>query len=436
MMHGDILRIRRSVLPLLFMVLWAGVRPALGAEVFLSATRSESEKIPLALLQVVAPETLAKNTSDIRTVLESDLRRSQIFRMVHPPPFPELAGGAEPTADVIQKAGKQDVQAAAWITLSQNGEDLVMEGRVYDGKTGQLVMGKRYLGQTQYLRSIIHRFSDQIVSQYTGEKGIAETRVAFTSLLTGNKELYLMDYDGYNVRKITNDRSLNLSPRWSPDGNWLTYTSYRGGSPFIYTLDLMSGRLWKMVGYAGLNISPAWSPSGKGMVFAGTMDGPAQIYWVDKEGKGLRRLTMDQSDNLSPAWSPTGTEMAFTSNRGGGPQIYVMNADGTNVRRLTFDGDYNTSPVWSPKGTAIAYACRIDGRLRVCAISPDGSKTAQLTDGPGEDESPTWSPDGRHLIFSSTRASEGDLFMMNADGMDVERLTFSGAKNNGPSWSP
>ncbi|HUK57440.1 MAG TPA: Tol-Pal system beta propeller repeat protein TolB [Nitrospiria bacterium] len=436
MLHGNRFRVRRGVWPLLLVLLCAFARPAPGAEVFLSATRSEAEKIPLGILQVAAPPTLVQRSSEIQTVLESDLRRSQVFRVVHPTPFPELANGEEPTTEVIQKAGKQDVQAAVWIALSQKGEDLVLEGRVYDGKGGQMVMGKRYLGQAAYLRSIIHRFSDEIVFQYTGERGIAETRVAFGSLVTGNKELYLMDYDGYNVRKITNDRNLDLSPRWSPDGNWITYTSYRGGGPAIYTLDLMSGRLWKVVGYAGLNISPAWSPSGQGLLFAGTMDGPAQIYWVDKEGKGLKRLTVDESDNLSPSWSPPGTEIAFTSNRGGSPQIYVMNADGSNVRRLTFAGDYNTTPAWSPKGTAIAYTCRVDGRLRICAISPDGSKTAQLTDGPGEDEAPTWSPDGKHLIFSSTRMSEGDLFMVNADGMDLERLTFSGAKNNNPAWSP
>lgn len=436
MRHSLRFRINRGIWPLLFVLLWGGASPAMGAEVFLSVTRSESEKIPLGILQVYAPANLTKHTSAIRTVLESDLRRSLVFRLIHPPLFPELANGAEPTAAVILKAGKEEIQAAVWITLSQKGEDLVLEGRVYDGKSGQMVLGKRYLSEVKYLRNVIHRFSDEIVFQYTGERGIAETRVVYSSLLSGSKELYLMDYDGYNVRKLTNDKSLDLSPRWSPDGNWITYTSYRSGSPAIYTLDLLSGRLWKMVGYAGLNISPVWSPTGQGLAFAGTMDGSAQLYWVDKQGKGLRRLTMDQSDNLSPAWSPSGGEMAFTSNRGGGPQIYVMNSDGSNVRRLTFNGDYNTSPVWSPKGNAIAYVCRIDGRLRICAISPDGARTAQLSDGRGEDESPTWSPDGKHLIFSSTRMSEGDLFMMNADGMDVERLTFSGAKNNGPSWSP
>lgn len=406
------------------------------AEVFLGVTKSEASRIPLGLLYVVTPPGEARYSSEVRSVLESDLRRSQLFRVIHPPLYPELASGEPPSAELIRKAGQQDLQVAVWISLARKGETITLEGRIYDGKTGQAVMGKRYAGESQVLRAVVHRFSDDIVFQYTGERGVAETRVVFTSILTGSKELYLMDYDGYNIRKITNDRGLNLSPKWSPDGNGITYTSYRSGSPAIYTLDMATGRLWKVIAFPGLNISPAWSPSGNELAFANSQEGPTQLYRVDREGKALQRLTVDQSDNLSPSWSPTGAEIAFTSNRGGGPQIYMMNADGTNVRRLTFSGDYNTSPAWSSKGHAIAYTCRVDGRLRICAISPDGSKLAQLTDGPGEDESPTWSRDGKHLIFSSTRLSSGDLFMMNADGTEMERLTFNGAKNNGPAWSP
>ncbi|MEK6684590.1 MAG: Tol-Pal system beta propeller repeat protein TolB [Nitrospirota bacterium] len=436
MIRGGLFRMRWLGRLLFLALVWADVRASEGAEVFLGVTRSEVFRIPLGILYVVTPPDQAKYSSEIRTVLEGDLRRSQVFRVIHPPLVPELAGGETPSAELIKKAGRQDLQAAVWISFAQKGEELMLEGRVYDGKTGQMVMGKRYMGQAQHLRTVIHRFSDDIVFQYTGERGVAETRVVFSSSLTGSKELYLMDYDGYNVRKITGDRSLNLSPKWSPDGNWITYTSYRGGTPAIYTLDMATGRLSKTVGLPGLNISPAWSPSGGELAFASSRDGPTQIYRVDREGKALRRLTLDQSDNLSPTWSPTGAEIAFTSNRGGSPQIYMMNAAGTNVRRLTFSGDYNTSPSWSPKGVSIAYTCRVDGRLRICAISPDGATLARLTDGPGEDESPAWSPDGKHLIFSSTRLSRGDLFMMNADGTEMERLTFSGAKNNSPAWSP
>lgn len=422
--------------PVLLVALLMGLPSSRAADVFLGVTRSETAKIPLSLLYVETPSVLLKHSSQIRTVLEGDLRRSQVFDVIHPPPYAELAGGDFPSQDLITRVGEQGIQAGVWISLARKGEDFILEGQVYDGKSGQRVMGKRYTGEAKHLRSIIHRFSDDIVLQYTGERGIAQTRVIYSSNLTGNKELYLMDYDGYNVRRITNDRSLNLSPKWSPDGKWITYTSYRNGNPAIYTLDLAAGRVWKVVEFAGLNISPAWSPGGDFLVFASTRTGSAQIYRVKRDGSDLQRLTVNRSDNLSPSWSPTGGDLAFTSNRGGTPQIYIMGMDGTNIRRLTFNGRYNTSPAWSPKGNAIAYTCRVDSRLRICVSSPDGSEVAQLTDGPGEDESPTWSPDGRHIIFSSTRESRGDLYGMNPDGSGLERLTFNGAKNNSPSWSP
>ncbi|HEY4485319.1 MAG TPA: hypothetical protein VI702_03210, partial [Nitrospiria bacterium] len=94
------------------------------AEVFLNVTRSEAVRIPLSLLYVTAPIPLTKHNSEVRVVLEGDLRRSQIFRIVLPPPFPELASGQPPGPEAVQRAGKQDIQAAVWIALSGQGEDM------------------------------------------------------------------------------------------------------------------------------------------------------------------------------------------------------------------------------------------------------------------------------------------------------------------------
>ena len=231
------------------------------SEVFLSVTRSETVRIPLSLIHVSTPDPLARHTSIVGAVLEGDLRRSQIFSIIPSSVYPELAGGAMPHPELLKKIGSQEIQVAVWIALMERDKDkveakpehkpqpkdLVLEGRVYDTQTGQMVMGKRYIGEVKNLRSIVHHFADDIVFQYTGERGISGTRIVFTSKLTGNKELYIMDYDGYNVRKITNNRSINLSPKWSPDGMRIVYTSYRTGRPVIYDLNLRTGRLIKMI---------------------------------------------------------------------------------------------------------------------------------------------------------------------------------------------
>jgi TolB protein len=423
---------------------WATWSP--GVEVFLDVTRSDTSRIPFSLVYLEkspAPsgEGPPIRMEEIRTVLEADLTRSQVFGVI---PTTEavaelkLQNLTEPAS--MKRIGDLGVEAIGWIQVIPRGDEMTLEGRVYDGGTGAMVFGRRYRGRAEHLRVIVHRFSDEVVQRYTGERGIAQTRIAYTARQGGSQELYLMDYDGFNPRKITSDRSINLTPRWSPDGRWLTHTSYRDGNPDLYTLDLSSGQRRRLVSSPGLDFSPAWSPDGTVLAFASSRGGSTQIYLSNAEGKDLRRVTSGFWDDLSPAWSPTGNELVFTSNRGGSPQIYTMQSDGTAVRRLTFAGDYNTSPVWSPKGDWIAYTCRVQDRLRLCLISPDGTQARQLTEGAGEDEAPSWSPDGRHLVFSSTRdrsSTDGaDLYRIAIQTGETERLTFTGAYHANPSWSP
>jgi TolB protein len=411
--------------------------PARAADVFLGVTRSESAAIPASVVRVVAPASMAGRLSEVKAVLEGDLRRSLVFRMVQPPVLSDLLTAEDANTELVKQIGREGIEAVIWINLDTNGDDIVLEGHVYDGGTAALVFAKRYLGDGKLLRRIIHRFADEVVFRYTGERGIAETRIAYVSKVTGFKELYVMDYDGYDPRRITSDRSLALSPEWSPDGRWITYTTFRDGNPNIYTLELQTGRRWKMVGFQGLNISPAWTPQGDRLLFASAREGTLQLYSMKPDRSDLRRLTAGFADNLSPSLSPTGMEMAFVSNRGGTPQIYLASSDGTNPRRLTFKESYNTSPAWSPKGDWIAYVCQVEGQMRICLITPDGENQLQLTDGPGEQEDPAWSPDGKHLVFRSTEASSGgDLYRMGVGRSDMERLTFNGALNSSPVWSP
>jgi len=285
---------------------------------------------------------------------------------------------------------------------------------------------------------MVHRLADEIVFRYTGEPGIARTKIAYVSEQAGARELYVMDYDGYAPRQVTADGFLNLMPRWSPDRRFLVFTVYRSRlTQDIDMIELATGKRLTLVSLGGLNITPAFSPDGNDLVFATSQDGNSELYKLDTRTKVLQRLTNNSAGDLSPSWSPTGREMAFTSDRGGGPQIYLMSADGSNVRRLTFAGDYNAAPAWSPRGTWIAHVCRTQKReYKLCLISPDGQQSRQITTGPGVDDSPSWSPDGRHLVFSSTLEGKSHIYMINWDGTELERLTSGGIHHSSPSWSP
>ncbi len=418
-------------------------------DVFLEATRPDFQKIPLAVVGIdnvggdKSPEGRVKLGARIEEVLKADVRRSLIFSLVDLQGIGIKAGtlGAKPHP-AFKQAAEKGVSVIVWGKAGMKSEgkdaDVKMDGYVYDAGNDEMVGGKRYVGSQSVVRLMAHRFADELVFRYTGEPGIARTKIAYVSQQGSARELFVMDYDGYDSRQLTADGFLNLMPRWSPDRRFLVFTAYRNrNTQTIDMMELATGKRWTLVSLGGLNITPSLSFDGNSLAFASSHEGNSEIYRMDTRTKVVQRLTAHPSGDLSPSWSPSGRELAFASDRSGGPQIFLMSGDGTNVRRLTFEGDYNAAPVWSPRGNWIAYVCRTPKKeYKICLITPDGQKRVQLTAGPGVDDSPSWSPDGRHLVFSSTAKGQSHIYMINTDGKDLERITFTGRHNSAPSWSP
>ncbi len=415
-----------------------GILESGAADVYLEATRPDFQKVPIGILGFQDGVPASRPGKEATDVLTADLRRSQVFAVADAARLGiPLAGPGTPDKQKLKQAFESGIKVLVWGTIGTRSPDYLLDRFVYDGGD-EIGAAKRYVGSTNLLRQMAHRLADELVARYTGEPGIARTRIAYVSEQKGARELYLMDYDGHGPRQITFDGFLNLAPQWSPDRKFLVFTSYQSRTrQNIEIVDLSTGKRSPLVSLAGLNITPALSPDGTKLAFATSQDGNSELYTMDMQTKALQRLTVHSAGDLSPSWAPTGKELAFTSDRGGGPQVYLMSADGSNVRRLTFDGDYNAAPAWSPRGNWIAYVCRSEQRVyKICLISPDGQKRAQVTFGGSIDDSPSWSPDGRHLVFSSTSGGKTQIYMVNADGKDLEQLTSRGTHNSMPSWSP
>lgn len=418
-------------------------------DVFLEATRSDFQKIPLGVAGIDniggadSAEGRIRLGNRIEEVLKADVRRSLVFSLVDLSSIGIKLGklGTEPDP-AFKQAAEHGVSVIVWGKAGMKNEakdpDVNMDGYVYDAGSNEMVGGKRYAGSTSVVRLMAHRFADELVFRYTGEPGIARTKIVYVSEQGSARELFVMDYDGYDPRQLTADGFLNLMPRWSPDRRFIVFTAYRHrNTQNIDMIELATGKRWTLVAFGGLNITPALSPDGNFLAFASSQEGNSELYRLDTRTKAVQRLTIHAGGDLSPSWSPSGRELAFTSDRSGGPQIFLMSVDGTNVRRLTFEGDYNAAPAWSPRGNWIAYVCRSPKKeYKICLITPDGQKRVQLTTGPGVDDSPSWSPDGRHLVFSSTAEGKSHIYMINADGKDLERITFTGTHNSAPAWSP
>jgi len=425
--------LKPACLLLLAVALFAA-RPAL-AVYDLSVTRSGAGRVPVGVLGVVSDGVSEDTVSEAREVLMADLRRSGLFhardldlQIAQPPdqilePFRIRAIGQE-----------QAVEVLLWVQVKRESGSLVLTGHIYDAARGKRVEGKRYRGGDDLLRTMVHRFVGELIHIYTGEYGITHSRIAFVSDLTGTKEIYVMDYDGYAPKRITSDRGIAVTPALSPDARRLLYASQKSGVWRLYMVQLATGTRSAVPDLGGLAISPAWNPKGDGYAVAVSVRGNQEILRVPNGGRP-RLLTDDPSDDVSPAWSPDGRRIAFTSNRGGTPQIYVVEVRGGRPKRLSFGGNYNSEPSWSPAGDLIAYTCRRGPWFKICVVSPKGGASRQITTGDWDDEGPAFSPDGRHIAFSSNRGGKRDIFMMDPDGGHPERLTFNGANNTAPTWA-
>lgn len=314
---------------------------------------------------------------------------------------------------------------------------LVVEVRLHAVRARESVFARRYTAGADAARALAHRIADDLLLQAGGYRGVARTRIAFstTRRRQRSKEIYLMDYDGFGQRPVTANGSLNITPTWSPDGRAISYISYREGAPALYLAFLYQGRGEKLVGDYQ-SFTPAWSPDGNWIAFTSNRDGQSEIYLAAVDGSELRRLTDHRAIDIAPTWSPNGRTLAFTSDRTGAPQIYTMDRDGLNLRRVSFEGSYNDSPSWSPspQQSELAYASRIErGPFDIVVHDFSTRQTRQLTTGRGSNESPSWAPNGLHLVFTSNRTGSEQIFAMNRDGSNLRQLTEEGA-NTMPRW--
>lgn len=178
--------------------------------------------------------------------------------------------------------------------------------------------------------------------------------IAFTSNRDGQSEIYLAAVDGSELRRLTDNRAIDVAPSWSPNGRTIAFTSDRTGAPQIYTMDRDGLNLRRVSFEGSYNDSPAWSPSRQHseIAYASRIERrPFDIVVHDFETRQTRQLTTGRGSNESPSWAPNGLHLAFTSNRTGNDQVFTMHRDGSNLKQLTREGS-NTTPRWgNPPGS-------------------------------------------------------------------------------------
>jgi TolB protein len=176
------------------------------------------------------------------------------------------------------------------------------------------------------------------------------SKIAFATSRDGSDmEIYVADWNGRNMRRLTVNKAVDISPVWNPrTGREIAFTSDRNGSPQVYIMDAEGTNVRRLVEEGGHAAGPAWSPDGQRIAFAWQRGKTSNfdIYIHDLATGMNTQITHDAGDNERPTWAPDGRHIAFESSRTGSRQIFSMILDGTKVRQLTNTGK-NTSPAWS-----------------------------------------------------------------------------------------
>lgn len=372
----------------------------------------------------------------VRAIMRRDFDFSDRVRVAT---TANLIGGPIP----LENAGASDYarfgRIGASYVISARADNGVLAVTMFD------VRGMRVAHQKSYplsggpasppARATIHAASDDVVEWITGERGIAESRVAYVQ---GGK-LRVVDSDGANDHAVTLGGDA-MSPQWHPSGRALVYSDFGDAGTQIAQVNLQSGRTSLLKATPrGLNITPAFTRDGNSIVYGSGGEQPAELVIASASNKGSARKigAGNLSEQSSPTFSPDGHRVAFISPSPKTPQIYTMNVDGSDIQQLTPSvagvRSYRTGPDWSPDGSKIAYEQQ-NGDFQVWMINVADKKMRRLTS-IGENEDPSWAPDSRHIVLTTTRHRAKYLWVMDTKSGRMRQLTkLDGARL--AAWSP
>jgi TolB protein len=304
------------------------------------------------------------------------------------------------------------------------------------------------------LRKRAHEANDVLYQKITGQTSIFRSRIVFvsdkgTTRIKGIKELYVMDFDGSGVRKLTNHRGNVISPAFSFDGSKVLYSLIKNSRSKnrninLYVLDLNTGKSRVVSSKKGINSGAFFMPDGENIALTMTHQGNAEIYALNLNSGKTRRITKHYQPDVDPSINVTGSKMAFLSGRSGAgkPMIYIADPRGLErgVKRISYVGKFNATPRFSPDGSEIAFASWLDNRFDIFRVDENGANLHRLTKDFGSNEDPTYSNDGQFIAFSSQRVlsrskAVQNIYIMTRDGEILGQVTKKLGNCSTPRWS-
>lgn len=307
----------------------------------------------------------------------------------------------------------------------------------------------------------VHKICDLIHELIFGIKGICSKRILYSyqpkvepEKGLWHAEIWEMDYNGKNLRQITEENNYSISPSTYPvisgekNNYHFMFVTYKQGQPRIYFASRQNPKGKPLVPLRGNQLLPTFSRKGDKIAFISDVGGKAdlfiQSFTIDRGvlGKPMQVYSFPGAIQASPSFNPEGSKVAFVSDKSGTPRIYIIDVnevartrkipEATLISKKNRD---NTAPCWSPDGKKIAYSARVNGVRQIWIYDTESSEEWQLTVGLGDKENPSWAPDSFHLIYNTTSLTF-DIYRINLAQRAPVKLTEGPGKKHYPIFEP
>ena len=217
-------------------------------------------------------------------------------------------------------------------------------------------------------------------------------RLAYVSFEGNHSSVFIQTLRTGNRIQVSSKPGINGAPAFSPDGRKLVLTlGGIDGNLDIYVLDINSRQTRRVTTHRAIDTEGSWSPDGRHIYFTSDRGGGPQIYRVAANGGTPERITFEGSYNARPRLSPDGSRLAMVHLDRGNYRIAVLDIKRKDLLVLSV-GRQDESPSFAPNSDTLIYATRQgrDGVLET--VTADGLIRQRLASGEGDVREPVWSP--------------------------------------------